>query len=447
MAGPSKKDAVPGAPAGKAPTQDTSARSLEEDYELMKSELATIFPTGDETPGSVLEAHSFFGRNLRKDEAFDWNAVKWEDQFGDVYTDPMIAQDLLLRYQRLLAKDDFKIPLNVADDPEYSTRLSLIENTNSGTPENDIAVHIARLLVARTQQVDVLRNLACRLKRKWKDTDKKLKDTDKRLKIILKAKGPTVPTVEEEPESEPEPERGVRFTSPTARASTGRPLSRPMPTPSPAPSNRSQATNKRPQRVKIPDPPVFEGRQSKITYDTWKVMMYNKLRADETGDEYDEDVAARRAIYMQSRIGGEAQEMIMPWLQDYHEANVQPTTTEILAQLDAVYENKHRVAESMQQLHELKMGGQEDFQSFLTKFQTLAAYSKVPSTQWKQLLHLRLPVRLRAQMAVASRDELMSYGAYVEQAQTWASSLKEVRETALQSRAAKATRTPTTSRP
>lgn len=117
--------------------------------------------------------------------------------------------------------------------------------------------------------------------------------------------------------------------------------------------------------TKLPDPPIFEGRDQDL--DSWLSRMRNKLLAN--GDHYPTD--SLQIAYTESRIGGEAAKHIAPRLRATA-LNRFGTAEEIFGYLNQVYgdpDRRHTAQRAYLKLYQ----GKRSFAEFWAEFQRLAA--------------------------------------------------------------------------
>jgi len=146
----------------------------------------------------------------------------------------------------------------------------------------------------------------------------------------------------------------------------------------------------RPQRsAKIPDPPIFtDGKDP--TFDSWKLQMRGKLRANADHYPTNED----KMTYVFSRTGGDAQEHL---LARYDEESKDPfgNDKEMINHLASIYEDPHKVQNARLDYRGLMMRSTETFADFHTRFLHFAGQAQIPSTDLQPDLFEKLTLELQ----------------------------------------------------
>jgi hypothetical protein len=165
----------------------------------------------------------------------------------------------------------------------------------------------------------------------------------------------------------------------------------PAPRVSPAPSSQFNANYK----PKAKDPAQFENNDGDIKYGAWKQQMLDKFEEDQ------EQFASERSYmrYLFNRTKGDANEHLYPRYTS-EEENQNPYTShqEMFATLDSVYKNQFQVRDSRNAYRELKMGANQTFQVFRTKFLHLANGGRIPEADRFHDMYDKLTTTLQRQI-------------------------------------------------
>lgn len=164
--------------------------------------------------------------------------------------------------------------------------------------------------------------------------------------------------------------------------------------------------------TKLPDPPTLtDGKEPK--FEDWLLKVKNKFRAN--ADHYQTEEL--KMAYIESRTSGDAAKHLAPRFREGVVHQFQ-TSAEILAYLERIYLDPNRIQKAKNTFHQLFMRKSEDFHTFLTKFQHLAAEAEVPESSYKYELNSKLPVELKKAVAasyISSTSNFNDFSDYCSQ--------------------------------
>nr|AAK01618.1 Gag protein [Pyricularia grisea] len=166
-------------------------------------------------------------------------------------------------------------------------------------------------------------------------------------------------------------------------------------------------------KSRVKDPPTFSNNPDKdeVTFEVWHRRIENKLLLD--GAHYPTD--ADKRAYVESRLGGDAADTLLPYLNDTHPDQI-TTYDGIMGHLREEYKDTKLEDTARDELDKLIMSTKDKFMIFKNKFVKLAGQSGLPKRSWKRELHRRLPTNLRVAMVIYHQDTNVSFDAYVRTA-------------------------------
>ncbi len=132
------------------------------------------------------------------------------------------------------------------------------------------------------------------------------------------------------------------------------------------PGTSAQGEQGKKKKAKIPDPPIFQNDGSP-TWEDWYVDMKVKLKAESTWDE-DEKMG-----YILSRTGKNPRALI----QTGYLADKYNTAQDMMQTLTKAFNDPHKKAKARAMYRNLRMGEQERFDTFISKFTTYAAQAEI----------------------------------------------------------------------
>ena len=103
--------------------------------------------------------------------------------------------------------------------------------------------------------------------------------------------------------------------------------------------------------------------------------------------------------YIFGRTEGDAQEHLYPrYTEDEENENPYTSYQEMFETLDAIYKNAHQVQDSRQAYRDLRMGSNQSFQDFKTKFIQLANEGRIPSSDRFDDMYEKMTTSLQGQL-------------------------------------------------
>jgi Zinc knuckle len=164
------------------------------------------------------------------------------------------------------------------------------------------------------------------------------------------------------------------------------------------PAGRAQSETPAPEgrrTVKLPDPPLFEGRiKDGITFDNWVIQVKNKLRGN--SDSYpSEDL---KIIYVAGRVGGDALALISPRL-NTASRHAYETVAELYKHLDDLYGDPNKERNARQAFKDLGMKKGQTFQEFYALFLRHVADGNINPQDLKDDLNDKLTWKLQETVA------------------------------------------------
>lgn len=145
----------------------------------------------------------------------------------------------------------------------------------------------------------------------------------------------------------------------------------------------------------VKDPLRFSNRDGQIQYHSWKQLIRDKFARDRRQFNTPHDYMS----YIFGRTEGDAQEHLYPrYTED--EENEDPYTSyqEMFETLDAIYKDAHQVTDSRTAYRELRMGKDQPFQDFKTKFIQLANKGRIPSSDRFDDMYEKMTTSLQGQL-------------------------------------------------
>jgi hypothetical protein len=165
------------------------------------------------------------------------------------------------------------------------------------------------------------------------------------------------------------------------------------------PAGRAQSETPAPEGrriVKLPDPPLFEGRiKDGITFDNWVIQVKNKLRGN--SDLYlSEDL---KIIYVTGCVGGDTLALISPRL-NIASRYTYETVAELYKYLEDLYSDPNKEHNARQAFKDLGIKKGQTFQEFYALFLRYVADSNINPQDLKDDLNDKLTWKLQETVAM-----------------------------------------------
>lgn len=147
--------------------------------------------------------------------------------------------------------------------------------------------------------------------------------------------------------------------------------------------------------VKLPHPPVFEGKAtSGTTFDNWLIQVKNKLRGN--ADSYPTEEL--KIIYVSGRVGGDALALISPRL-DVANRHAYETVSDLYQHLEELYGDPNKERNARQAFKDLTMKKGQTFQEFYALFLRYVADGNISPQDLKDDLNDKLTWKLQETVA------------------------------------------------
>src|SRR6201996_4111297 len=140
---------------------------------------------------------------------------------------------------------------------------------------------------------------------------------------------------------------------------------------------------------KRPNPPVFTDSVDP-TFESWKIQIQAKLRANTDYFPTDED----KIEYVFSRTLSDAQKHLLPRFDEDSPIRF-VSFREILQHLATIYVNPNKVRDAQYEYRQLRMEPEQTFATFQTKFLHLAGEGQTPRESYRLDLFDKLPTYLQ----------------------------------------------------
>jgi hypothetical protein len=172
---------------------------------------------------------------------------------------------------------------------------------------------------------------------------------------------------------------------------------------------------------KRPDPPIFTDGVDP-TFESWKIQMQAKLRANTDHYPTEED----KMEYVFSRTLGDAQKHLLP---RFDEDSPMRFTSfrEMLQHLASIYVNPNKVRDAQYEYRHLRMEMGQTFATFQTKFLHLAGGGQIPPSSYRLDLFDKLPTHLQ-RMLLPVLDDLETYEQLATRCLTLDTGLRRIEE-------------------
>jgi len=198
-------------------------------------------------------------------------------------------------------------------------------------------------------------------------------------------------------------------------------------TPATTTSTASERSDK--YSKKRPDPPVFTDGADP-TFESWKIQMQAKLRANADHFPTEED----KMEYLFSRTGGDAQKHLLPRFDEDSPFRF-TSFREMLGHLASIYVNPNKVRDAQYEYRRLRMEIGQTFSTFQTKFLHLAGEGQIPQSSYRLDLFDKLPAYLQ-RMLLPVLDDLDTYEKLTARCLTLDTGLKRIEEMSQKKRTA-----------
>jgi hypothetical protein len=188
-------------------------------------------------------------------------------------------------------------------------------------------------------------------------------------------------------------------------------------------SNTSDAgrSSKAKYSKKRPDPPVLTDGTDP-TFESWKIQMQAKLRANEDHYPSKED----KMEYVFSRTGGDAQKHLLPRFDEDSPVRFK-SAKEMYQHLASIYVNPNKVRDAQFEYHRLRMETGQTFSAFQTTFLHLAGQGQIPDASLRLDLFDKLPAHYQ-RMLLPVLDDLKEYEQLAARCLTLDTGLKRIEE-------------------
>jgi hypothetical protein len=153
---------------------------------------------------------------------------------------------------------------------------------------------------------------------------------------------------------------------------------------------------------KRPDPPIFTDGVDP-TFESWKIQMQAKLRANADHFPSEED----KMEYVFSRTLGDAQKHLLPRFNEDSPMRF-VSFREMLQHLASIYVNPNKVRDAQYEYRRLRMDTGQAFATFQTRFLHLAGEGQIPPSSYRLNLFDKLPTHLQ-RMLLPVLDDLDTY--------------------------------------
>jgi Zinc knuckle len=172
---------------------------------------------------------------------------------------------------------------------------------------------------------------------------------------------------------------------------------------------------------KRPDPPVFTNGIDP-TFESWKIQMQAKLRANADHYPTEED----KMEYLFSRTLGDAQKHLLPRFDEDSPIRF-VSFREMLQHLASIYINPNKVRDAQYEYRYLRMGTGQTFATFQTRFLHLAGEGQIPQSSYRLDLFDKLPVYLQ-RMLLPVLDDFDTYEQLATRCLTLDTGLRRIEE-------------------
>jgi hypothetical protein len=188
---------------------------------------------------------------------------------------------------------------------------------------------------------------------------------------------------------------------------------------------------------KRPDPPIFTDGVDP-TFESWKIQMQAKLRANTDHYPTEED----KMEYMFSRTLGDAQRHLLPRFDEESPMRF-VSFQEMLQHLASIYVNPNKVRDAQYKYRQLRMETGQTFATFQTTFLHLAGEGQIPQSSHRLDLFDKLPTHLQ-RMLLPVLDDLETYKQLATRCLTLDTGLKRIEEMNSKRRSARTEEKPAT---
>jgi hypothetical protein len=186
-----------------------------------------------------------------------------------------------------------------------------------------------------------------------------------------------------------------------------------------------------------PDPPTFTD-STDPTFESWKIQMQAKLRANADHYPTEED----KMEYLFSRTLGDAQKHLLPRFDEDSPIRF-ISFREMLQHLASIYINPNKVRDAQYEYRRLRMETGQSFATFQTKFLHLAGEGQTPRASYRLDLFDKLPVHLQ-RMLLPVLDDLQTYEQLATRCLTLDTGLRRIEEVNSKKRSIRTEGKPTT---
>lgn len=170
-----------------------------------------------------------------------------------------------------------------------------------------------------------------------------------------------------------------------------------------------------------PDPPIFTDSKDP-TFESWKIQMQAKLRANADHYPMEED----KMEYLFSRTLGDAQKHLLPRFDEDSPIRF-VSFREMLRHLASIYVNPNKVRDAQYEYRQLRMETGQTFATFQTKFLHLAGEGQIPQPSYRLDLFDKLPTHLQ-RMLLPVLDDLDTYEQLATRCLTLDTGLRRIEE-------------------
>jgi hypothetical protein len=172
---------------------------------------------------------------------------------------------------------------------------------------------------------------------------------------------------------------------------------------------------------KRPDPPVFTNGIDP-TFESWKIQMQAKLRANADHYPTEED----KMEYLFSRTLSDAQKHLLPRFDEDSPIRF-VSFREMLQHLASIYVNPNKVRDAQYEYRRLRMETGQTFAAFQTKFLHLAGEGQISQSGYRLDLFDKLPIHLQ-RMLLPALDDLETYEQLASRCLTLDTGLRRIEE-------------------
>lgn len=197
-------------------------------------------------------------------------------------------------------------------------------------------------------------------------------------------------------------------------------IDRLMESPRSSPIEREERS--RPKTKSIPHPDEFSDGK-KLKFEEWHLRMVDKLEGN--ADHFEDEQAKIR--YIRSRLTGDAYTHVYRRSRGGLD-NLNPfrTAEDVFNHLANIYQDVNRLSNARAKFDQLRMGGKEEFQAFLSKFNYLAQESELAESEWKSRLWSKLTVELQKASIPSYSSLAVDFYAFCKDVSQTANALSQV---------------------